>query len=160
MKRKSIGILAVSVSIVLLGLTFVFSKNISQSKGMDKVLTSEEKLNINSEVDSSTISSTVEEESIVDFKGMNGEQIYNIFKGHTAKETVDLLDEFNEDSDRIVVTSLGEVLKGVIDFKTENSNIRKIDTTTDPHGITVHELKALIEAHKEEINALANKQSQ
>lgn len=160
MKRKSIGILAVSVSIVLLGLTFVFSKNISQSKDLDEVLTSAEKLNINSEVDSSAISSTVEEESIVDFKGINGEQIYNIFKDHTAMEIVDLLDEFNEDSDRIVVTSSGEVLNGVIDFKTKNSSNRKIDTTNDPQGITVHELKALIEAHKEEINELANKQSQ
>ncbi|ALS01800.1 hypothetical protein ATZ33_10560 [Enterococcus silesiacus] len=161
MKGKIVGFLVVTVSTVLLGSTFVLSKDNAYTKSSDKVMISEEASNINSSSDSVPESSSIEEnDSIVDFKNINGEQLYNTFKGPNASEIVNLLDQFHDDSDRVVVTSYGEVLSGQIDFKAEGSNKRKIDTSTYPKGITIYDLKVLIEIHKDEINELSEKYSQ
>lgn len=159
MKAKIVGVLVVTVSAVLLGTSFVFSRDTSQTKDADKASATENTVTEDSRVDSSSKSNTIEDDYIVDFEDTDGEQLYTIFKDANAADIISLLDQFNKDSDRVVVTSDGEVLNGKFGIKNIGSDEINIDTATDPNGITVYNLKALIEAHKDEINELANKHS-
>lgn len=157
MKGKLVTVLIVIVSAVLLGSTLVFSKGNSQTNNANKDLNNETPVARNLNIDSSSKNNNIEDDATINFEGINGEQIYNIFKGPNANEIIGLLDRFNNDSDRVVVTSDGEILNGQIDLINNDSEKIMIDTATDSKGITVHDLKALIEVHKDEINELADK---
>ncbi|MGX7244394.1 hypothetical protein ACWOC1_06040 [Enterococcus quebecensis] len=87
----------------------------------------------------------------VDLKNADAEKIFKIFNGPNADEIINLL-EMNNDSDRVLVASDGTISKGKM-FVGENQV--EIDSDTDKNGITIKELKELIQLHKEKIDELA-----
>jgi hypothetical protein len=155
MKNKMLGIFVITSLTVIFGSTFSFGENSLKTKNTNSIL------NKNSNIhSSSTATQTKERSSIINFEDIDGETLYKAFNGLNADEIIELLNTYNQDSDRIVVTSDGEILKGQIDMKNKNSNEIRIDTDTDPDSLTVKELKLSIENYKDEINELAENQSQ
>lgn len=91
----------------------------------------------------------------IDLKNADAETIYGTFNGSNAESIIALLEMDHVDSDRILVSADGTILKGqaIID-----ENGTEVDSNTDKHGITIKELRDLILLHKEKIDELAAQQ--
>ncbi|WP_086350911.1 hypothetical protein [Candidatus Enterococcus clewellii] len=153
MKIKVLGAL-----VVILGLVFIFNESILQTKDVDKVLAKEQPVMEQMTISSSDV--TDESSPIVNFENLDGEALYNVFNGPNVAEIIDLLNMYNDDLDRVVVTTDGEIMTGQFDLKNGNSDKIRIDADTDPNSLTILELKELVEAHQDEINELAKNRSQ
>lgn len=150
-----------SALVVILGLVFIFNESILQTKDVDKVSAKEQELEEKTIISSSNIIDTTNESSpVVNFENIDGETLYNVFGGPNAGEIIELLNMYNDDSDRVVVTTDGEILKGQVDLKNGNSDEIRIDTETDPNSLTITNLKKIVEKYQEEINELAENYGQ
>ncbi|MBO0440670.1 hypothetical protein [Candidatus Enterococcus ikei] len=92
----------------------------------------------------------------IDLKNADAEKIYNAFKGPNADSIINLLEMDKDDSDRILVTTDGTILKGKVGIDESGT---EVDTNTDKNSITVKELKNLVLLHKQKIDELASQNS-
>lgn len=141
--KKTITILFASGLIVflLLGLTHKFyANNFDDNKEIAKV-------------ENKTESATL------DMKSMSNEELYKQFGYHTDQELEDVYGNSNE-SDKVVILSVGGVFKGQLSKPVNESSesIIEVDSETDPHAITMKEMKQILKEKKTELFELYNKE--
>lgn len=155
--KKKVYLVGLSLLLLISFVTFaIYNKTKAQTQNSEETNLKNDALNKKTVERSNKKSSKSNTDSFsIDLKNAGAEKIYETFKGADAQEIITLLEMDHNDSDKILVSSDGTILKGK--FGDENGN--EVDTFTDKNSITVKELKDLVLKHKEKIDELAAQNS-